>query len=229
MRSFACVQYLALSASLLAPGIAHAVRPMVADDASILGPGQCTLESWMDRHPGTNQYWAVPHCGAGNWEFAAGLGELLPTQPSPVSSSVLVQAKTVFRPLAPNGWAAGLVLADQVARGTGLTGNLFLNVPVSFSLMDDNVRIHLNGGWLRQRGVRNGPTWAAGGEWAVTPRFGLTLESYGNGPPHLQAGVRYALLSGNLILDAAVGDRLSLSGRDRYFQVGLTLDLAALR
>lgn len=233
MKSIPSVQHLGLAvallvAPLLTPGPAHAGRPLVADDASILGPGQCTLESWTDRHPGSPQYWAVPHCNAGNWELMAGLGELRPTQPSPISSSLLIAGKTVQRPLAPNGWAIGLVLADQIGSGTGLAGNLLVNVPLSFSLLDDKARLHLNGGWLRQRGVRNGLTWAVSGEWSVTPRLGLTLEAYGNGPPQLQAGVRYAVLSGDLVLDAAVGDRLGLGGTDRYYQIGMTINLTAV-
>jgi hypothetical protein len=228
MRTFSSVRHLAIAAWLLAPGLAQGARPMLADDASILGTGQCTVESWIDSHPEARQYWMVPHCRAGDWELSGGLGELRPTQASPASNSALLQAKTVFRPLSPNDWGIGIVLADQAGRGTGPAGNLLLNLPLSFSLLNDKLRIHLNAGWVRQRDVRHGLTWAVGGDWAVNQRLGLTLESYGNGPPQLQAGVRYALLSGNLVLDAALGDRPRLNGKARYFQVGMTLNLAVL-
>jgi hypothetical protein len=223
------VHHVALAACLLAPPPAHAGRPLVADDASLLGPGQCTFETWLEHHPDDHQYWAVPHCRWANWELQAGLGEFRPTIATGAASSWLIAGKTVFRPLARNDWGIGLVLADQVGAGNGATGNLFANVPLSFSLLDDSVRIHLNAGWARQRGGRNGASWAAAGEWSVNDRLGLTFEGYGTGPAYVQAGVRYALQSGGIVLDAAVGDRLSLNGKGRYIALGLTISLAGMR
>jgi hypothetical protein len=223
------LQQVALAACLLAPPLAHAARPMVADDASILGQGQCTVETWLERHPDDHQYWAVPHCGWANWELMAGLGEFRPTIATGSSSSWLIEGKTVFRQLARNDWGIGLVLADQVGGGNGATGNLFANVPLSFSVLDDRARIHLNAGWSRQRGGRNGATWAAGAEWTVNRQLGFTFEAYGTGPAYLQAGVRYALKSSGIVLDAAIGDRLSLNGEARYFALGMTISLTAMR
>lgn len=229
MRPLPRVHQVALAACLLAPPPAHAVRPMVTDDASILDPGQCTVETWLEHHPDDHQYWAVPHCRLADWELIGGLGELRPTIATGASSSWLIAGKTLFRPLARNDWGIGLLLADQIGGGNGLTGNLFVNVPVSFSVLDDRVRIHLNAGWARERGARNGPTWAAGVEWSVNERLGLTFEGYGTGPAYVQAGLRYALQSRSIVVDAAVGDRLSLRGKGRYFALGMTVSLAGMR
>lgn len=202
---------------------------MVTDDASILDPGQCTVETWLEHHPADHQYWAVPHCRWANWELFGGLGELRPTIATGVASSWLMAAKTVFKPLARNDWGIGLVLAGQAGGGNGLTGNLFAHVPLSFSVLDDRMRIHLNAGWARQRGGRNGATWGAGVEWSVDERLGLTFEGYGTGPAYLQAGLRYTLQGRGIIVDAAAGDRLSLRGKGRYFALGMTISLAGLR
>jgi hypothetical protein len=202
---------------------------MVADDASILGPGQCTVEAWLDHHRDDHQYWAVPHCRVGDWELQAGLGELRPAMPSGASPSGLIAGKTVFRQVTRNDWGIGLTLADQVGAGNGVAAVLSANMLLSFSLLDDRVRAHLNAGVIRERGGRHGATWATGAEWTPDRQLGLTFDVYGNGPAYLQAGVRYALQSGGVVLDAAVGDRLNLSGTDRYFSFGMTISLTPPR
>lgn len=218
-----------LAAALLACPFAHAARPMVTDDASIVAPRECQVEAWTDRHPGDIQYWAVPHCNpGGDWELAAGAGELRPT-PAHASTSGLLLAKTVFRPLEPNGWSAGMTLANQFGRGSGLLSNATLNGLLTFSLMDDAVRVHVNAGWLRVREARSGPSWGLGGEWTADPRWSLTLETYGQGSTYAQAGLRYAALSGQVILDAALGDRINLRGKERYLAFGLTFTGLSLR
>lgn len=229
MTSLPRVQQFALAACLLAPPPSHAVRPMVTDDASILDPGQCSLEAWLEHHRTDHQYWAVPHCRWADWELIAGPAELRPTTATGVSPTWLIAAKTLFRPLKRNDWGIGLVLADQAGGGNGPTGKLFANVPLSFSVLDDRLRIHLNAGWARQRAGRSGATWAAGAEWSADGQLALTLEGYGNGPAYLQAGMRYAWQDRGIVVDAAVGDRLSLRGKDRYFALGVTISLTGER
>jgi hypothetical protein len=218
----------ALAGALLAGGAAHAGRPMVADDAAIVPAGECQVEAWREHHPGNTQYWAAPHCNfGGNWELIAGAGSLDPG-PSRGSTGALLAAKTVFRELKPNDWALGLSLADQVAPG-GAGSTVAISVPLTLSLLDDRLHIDLNGGWMHQRRFRTGATWAAGAEWSASDRIGLTLETYGFGRAYAQAGLRVVTLDGKVVLDAALGDRLALSGKERYFALGLTISGLALR
>jgi hypothetical protein len=215
-------------AGLLGCEFAYAARPMVADDATILAAGQCQVEAWREHHPGQTQYWAASHCNFGTgWEYVAGLGELDP-DPGHHSAGGLLIAKTVFRQLKPDDWAFGLSLSDQVAPG-GPFSKLVLNVPVTISMLRDRLRIDINAGWMRQRGFRTGATWALGGEWTATNTLGLTLEAYGIGHAYAQAGLRYAAVPARLVLDAAIGDRISLHGRERYFALGLTVSGLGLR
>jgi hypothetical protein len=217
-----------VAGGLLACGAAQAARPMFADDATILGAGQCQVEAWREQHPGDTEYWAAPHCNVGTgWEFVVGLGSLDPEPNHRAAGGVLV-GKTVFRRLAKNDWAIGLSLSDQIVHG-GAFANIAANVPVTVSIFDDRVRIDINAGWMHQRDFRTGATWALGAEWTATQTVGLTLEAYGIGRAYAQAGLRYATLSGRLVLDAAIGDRISLSGKERYVAFGLTLNGLSLR
>ena len=86
---------------------AYAARPLVVDDASILDPHHCQLEAWTQHAPAQTEYWAVPACNVGgHWELAAGLGRIGPDGGGHGYRSGVLQAKTVFRPLATTGASA---------------------------------------------------------------------------------------------------------------------------
>ena len=62
-----------LSVSLL--NQAHAARPMLTDDARIVDPKACQLESWVRDSKHTTEYWALPACNVGeNTEITIGGG-----------------------------------------------------------------------------------------------------------------------------------------------------------
>jgi hypothetical protein len=213
----------ALAIVLLAARPAFGGRPLVADDALILTPRECQVEAWSERHSGEAQYWVAPHCNpGGDWELVAGAGAV-----GGAAASVL-EGKTVFRTLTVNGWAVGMVVAGRtLARSAPVWS---INVPVSVSLYDDALRIHVNAGWVRQHGARSGASWALAGEWSVNRSLGLTLETYGYGATYAQAGLRYALRGTGVTLDAALGERLALHGdKTRYLAFGLTFAPSAMR
>jgi hypothetical protein len=214
-------------AALFACTCAEATRPMVVDDASITGPGNCQVESWTQRIPGRTEYWVMPACNVGGtWELAAGIGRIGPDGPAAAFRSGIVQAKTVFRPLQTNDWGVGLTIANQFRPGESAAGDLSVLVPVSVSLLDDRVLVHANAGWLRTRvDGRNDGFWATGAEWAARPRLTLTLEAYGTGHGHAftQVGVRYTLVPDRVAVDAGVGSRMGRPGAERYMTIGLTL------
>lgn len=204
---------------------------MVVDDASITNPGDCQVESWTQRTASQTEYWTLPACNvAGTWELAAGLGRVGPDLDGAYRAGV-VQAKTVFRPLEKNSWGIGLTIADQFRQGTGAAGDLSILIPVSVSLLDDQVLVHANAGWLRAHdsGQHDG-FWATGVEWTVRPRLTLTLETYGTGRGHgfAQAGARLTVVPDRVSLDAGIGSRLGRIGTERYFTLGLTFAGAAL-
>jgi hypothetical protein len=226
LSSFSRIAFGALLLGAICCAPADAARPMVTDDASIVAPGDCQLEAWTQHTSGQNEYWAVPACNPyGNWELSAGAGRIVPRDDTGGYVEKMLQAKTLFRPVTPNGWGIGLTVANT-SRGDAFSGDLSVLVPLSFSLLDDKVLIHLNAGVLRERlsAHRTGSQWAGGTEWAATHDLALTLEAYGTqqGHNYAQTGLRFTVIPDRLDLDMGVGERINAHGEERYYTFGLT-------
>jgi hypothetical protein len=203
---------------------AFAARPLVADDAGILDPGQCQLESFIFHDRQHTEYWAVPACNfAGGWELAAGVAhthtDLDRRHPA------LLQAKTLLRKPDNDGWSLGLVLANQFRPAHGVAGDWTINLPLTVELDGDRLMVHANAGWLHPRGAGGRRNWAVGVEKAVGERAAVTADVYGSprGPSFVQLGWRYTVLPGRADIDFGVGDRAGLRGKERYYTMGLTL------
>jgi hypothetical protein len=204
----------AACAYLFAALPAHAGRPMTVDDAAIVAPGQCQLETYAQRADSAREYWATPACNVGGtWELAAGAGWA--EDDVRTSHFGRLQAKTVFKPLEAGGWGVGLVLADQFRAGRGMDGDISANVPLSFSLRDDSVLLHLNAGVVRALATRStDATWGIGAEFKLNPRNSLTAEAFGqqrNGSRY-QFGFAHQLIPDHLQIDATWGNRLVARG-----------------
>ena len=53
--------------------VAQAARPMLTDDARIVDPKSCQLESWVRDSKHMTEYWALPACNvAENTELTIG-------------------------------------------------------------------------------------------------------------------------------------------------------------
>lgn len=221
---------------LLALGVcahAQAGRPMVVDDAVLTTPEHCQVESWVQHSAGQLDRWAVPACNlGGQWEIAAGVGQVSLDRPGAAYRLGLLQAKTVFHALERNGWGIGLTTAYQFRQGEGRAGDVSVLVPVSVSLLDDKVLVHMNGGWTHARSTGRGDGFAAAGaEWALQPVLSLTLEAYGTRRSHAfaQVGMSYTVIPDRIALDAGIGRRIGHAGAERYVTAGLTLTSPALR
>ena len=76
-----------------------AARPMITDDARIIDPQSCQVESWVKSSKDSEEYWALPACNPlGFFELTLG-GSKIHSQDPTDSSGRVVQAKTVFREL----------------------------------------------------------------------------------------------------------------------------------
>ena len=205
---------------------AFAARPLITDDARVVDAKACQLETWVRRTPDSTEYWALPACNpTGNVEIAFGAAltrELGATR----TSDVQTQVKTVFRKLEPNGWAYGLVVGHlrQPDDPRSFGANLYGYVPVSFSLADDRVVVHVNAGAARppERSSHR-PTWGVGTEIKLTEKAFLLSEVFSQtgGRPLFQAGVRYWIVPERLQVDATYGDRLGSSRGERWFSIGM--------
>ena len=200
---------------------AHAGRPMTVDDAAIVAPGQCQLETYALREDKHTEYWATPACNAGGaWELAAAGSWGGDTHYG------RLQAKTVFKPLEADGWGTGLVLADQFSTGRGMDGDLSANVPLSVSLRGDTVLVHFNAGVVRTQATRStDATWGAGAEFKLDERNSLTAEVFGQqrAGSRYQFGFAHALIPDRVQVDTSWSRRLARGASETVVALGLVL------
>ncbi len=203
---------------------AQAARPMITDDARVVDAKTCQVESWAKKNTGSGELWAIPSCNiTGNLELALGGAQLRAGGEGQWQDS-LVQAKTLFKTLSPNGWAVGLAGGVLRHHLTG-TQDPYAYVPASFSFQDDRFVAHTNLGWLRDGATgKNRLTWGLGSETQLLPRGYLVAETFGQdqGKPYVQLGWRYWVVQDRVQIDTTVGQRAGQSD-SRWVSIGLRL------
>jgi hypothetical protein len=226
-RIFALTAFAVLG-HLAASPHAHAGRPMTTEDARILDPKACQVESWTRSTRDSTEYWLVPACNPfGPFELAYG-GALSHEDGSGTAfTDNVVQVKTVVRPLEANGWGWGIsVGTDRHLHrdgGNGWPGDAYANVPVSFSFRDDEIVMHVNAGFVRRRELhRDFATWGLGSEIRVRDGLLVLPEVFGNdrGRPFYQLGLRYWVVKDWFEIDGTVGNRLTGETSGRSFSIG---------
>jgi hypothetical protein len=223
LRALACL------AALAAPP-AHAARPMITDDARIVDPRACQVETWVRRNEDhSTEYWAIPACNlTGNLELALG-GARTRENGETHTTDVIMQGKTLFKPLETNGWGIGLAvgrLSHPDEPSKSFARNLYGYVPVSVSFADDLAVLHLNAGVLRPSGQdHHRATWGVGSEIRLHPKLFFIPEVFQQeaGRPQFQAGFRIWIVPQRFQIDTTYGDRLGGGGDKRWFSIGMRL------
>jgi hypothetical protein len=218
-----------LAGVLVCSAETYAARPLVTDDARVVAPKACQLETWVRRNRESTEYWALPACNpTGNLEITFG-GALTRELGATHVSDLQIQGKTIFRKLETDNWGIGLAVGHlshpQIRPRRDLVDNLYGYVPASFSFGGDAFVLHTNAGVVRPDDEsRHRITWGVGSEIRLHPRFYLIPEIFSQtaGRPHYQAGLRYWLIPERVQIDATYGDRLG-SGGERWFSIGLRL------
>lgn len=220
--------------TLLLPAIAavpaFAARPMITDDARTVDAKACQVETWVKKNRDSTEYWALPACNfTGNLELTLG-GALGRDDAGTRTTDVVLQGKTLFRTLEPNGWSVGLAFGNvrhpAIRTNANLIGDLYAYVPASFSFRDDRVILHTNLGWLHEKDAgRHRATWGLGSETQLSGRTWLIAEAFGQnrGNPFYQVGVRHWLVPDRVQIDTTFGNRAGSSGEERWFSLGLRL------
>jgi hypothetical protein len=81
---------------------AEAARPMLTDDARIVDPKSCQLESWVRDSKYITESWALPACNVGeNLELTIG-GSLESESGHSSFANELYQIKSIIQPIALN-------------------------------------------------------------------------------------------------------------------------------
>src|SRR5690349_1163751 len=221
MPAAADARTLALAAlasfSSLLPEDALAARPMVTDDARVVDPKACQVESWMKFNRGSTEYWALPACNPfGFFELTYGGARIHDDSAGSAFTDNILQVKTIARPLEANGWGWGIAAGTDRhlhrEGANGWPGDWYMYVPVSASFRDDGIVMHLNAGVTRHRDLdRSIVTWGLGSEIKLRDDLFFIPESFGNdrGRPFYQLGLRYWIVKDRLQTDATFGNRLT--------------------
>lgn len=198
-----------------AAGGHHAV-----DDAALLEPGRCQLESWADREQGGARtlLHAGPACRVGPVELGLNVDRV---RLGGTGTSTTTGAQIKWALSLRDGWSAGVVFGlatqDHAPRFSGST----LVVPVTWQTTE-TLLTHFNAG----RDFRNGqPDTNRAGvalEWAALPAWSFVAERFRESGANLwRAGVRWSLSPKvNLDLSRARGTEV---GSPAWWTLGLTL------
>jgi hypothetical protein len=221
----------ALLAALLAAvsGAAQAARPLITDDARIVDPKSCQVESWVRRDFGYTEYWALPGCNPmGNLEITVGGARMTEDRRNRMTDLV-VQGKTLVKPFEEGGWGVGLAFgAVHKARieGTSPFGDPYGYIPFTTSLPGTDALLHLNVGGARHQGDhRTVTTWGAALEKPVNERVSAIAEVFSENrdKASYQVGARFWIVKDRVQVDSTYGNRGSGSREDRWFSIGLRL------
>jgi hypothetical protein len=214
---------------------AHAARPMVTDDANIVDPLSCQLESWVKTSQVSLERWAVPGCNfAWDTEISVG-GNAQNAKVEGDSQFWLIQAKKRWKKLEPNSWGLSTALgrvSERPGRSQQLSSeslapssaqDTYLNVPITWALASDRF-VHLNLGWIHHERLRvSHPTWGLGGEYGLTPRTFAIGEVFGESGAQskTQMGLRYWVSPQKLQLDTTYGQPVRGGKEERWISIGL--------
>ncbi len=215
--------------ALLAPA-AYAARPMITDDARIVDPKACQVESWVRRTRNSTEFWALPACNpTGAFELTFG-GARTRMEGSNAFTDHVIQVKTLLRPIDERGPGVGFALGTtrhpHRDRATGWPGDTYFYVPVSVPVRGEDWVVHLNAGAVRRRDEsRTVTTWGIGNEIRLRHDLFFIPEvfSLDRGRPFYQAGLRYWLVQDRVQFDATFGNRVVSNTQERWISLGIRL------
>lgn len=224
-----CAVTIWLAGSFASP-TAHAARPMITDDARIVNAKSCQLETWVKSNRDGTEYWALPACNfTGNLELTLG-GARGKGDTGTQTTNVVLQGKTLFKTLEPNGWSWGLAVGNvrhpAIHSDRNLIGDLYAYVPASSSFRDDRFVLHTNLGWLHEKeSKRHRMTWGVGSETQLGEHTWLIAEAFGQnqGKPFYQVGFRHWIVPNHVQIDTIYGNRVGSNTDEQWLSIGLRL------
>jgi hypothetical protein len=192
------------------PLAAEAARPFITDDARIVDPGHCQLETFAKRQSAYtgSEAWFLPACNPFGPELTLGRNRI------EGEDNTIVQAKFLLKPLETNrsGYALSL--------GT-FGGDPYINAIASVSFLDDRTVLHANLG--ASHGSEDRGTWGVGLEQLLSaPRWYGIVESFGQrgDKPTMHFGLRFWVVPNRFQIDATHGHQ-SANPEKRFNTVGL--------
>ena len=208
--------------------VAQAARPMMTDDARIVDPKSCQLESWVRDSKHITEYWAQPGCNVGeNAEITIG-GSLEGENGHSSFANEIYQIKSIIRPIDINQTGYSIVLGN--ARDPKRTMNKviqdwYLNVPISYPY-NDRLVIHTNLGVTHLTEERTEKiNWGLSSEYNYNERVDLISEVFNqsSSSTYFQFGLRYWLIKNRAQIDTTYMNSFNHINEDQSFSVGLRL------
>lgn len=185
----------------------------VVDDAVIVAPGECQVESWAAGGGNGDRTFVVsPAC-----TLAALPAVEFAFQPQRVrvdgswTTELGGQAKIGVLPMDRFGIGVAPTIGVSHDASIDRTSRYFFNLPMTVAPLD-RLKVNLNTGWLREATPRQDfLTWGAGAEWMIAPPIMLIGEVFGRdkGRSGWQAGPRLSPFGEVLDLDLIVGRDLT--------------------
>jgi hypothetical protein len=197
---------------------AHAARPFNTDDARVVDPGGCQVETFYKKQETYSgaEFWFLPACNPGNVELTLGGNRI------EGDNSLILQAKVLMKPLQTNG------IGFAGSMGV-FGGDPYVNGIMSISFLDDRAVVHANLGMIQDNEANTTRgTWGLGLEALLfAPRLYGILESYGErgDKPTLHYGVRFWVVPNRFQIDATHGQQNAsdTAPERRFNSVGLRI------
>jgi len=208
--------------------VAHAARPMMTDDARIVDPKSCQLESWVRDSKNMTEYWAQPGCNVGeNTEITIG-GSLEGENGHSSYANEIYQIKSIIRPIDINQTGYSIVLGnarDPKRAMNKVIQDWYLNMPMSYPC-NDRLVIHTNLGVTHLTDEhKEKMNWGLSTEYNYNERVDLISEIFNqsSNSTYFQFGLRYWLIKNRAQIDTIYMNSFNHIGEDQSFSIGLRL------
>lgn len=216
---------------IIAATAARAGQPLVTDDASIVAPKTCQVETWVSASDDSHDYWAQPACNfTGNLEFSVGLARSRPDA-GDASSTIQFQAKSLF-PRTDKAWsfgvAAGLAKDTGAPHGSSAFQTYYARGLASWYPRKD-IEVDLN---LGAANVYGSGTFALAGaavQYAIVTNLQLLAEAFRDEPGRgkYQVGMRYVAIPNRFEAYVSYGNRFGGPSNQWSTIVGIRLQSPA--
>lgn len=211
----------------------HAGQPLATDDAAVVAPKTCQLETWSEFEHDGREYWAQPACNfGGNLELSVGAARAHP-QAGAQSTVVQLQAKTVLSPRGDGDWSFGVSgggARDTVAsHGNSSFQTYYARALASWYPRSD-IEIDLNVGAANVYGSGSFALAGVATQYSIVPDLQLLAEIFRDEPGHgkYQAALRYIVVPDRFETFISYGNRFN-DGRGAWSAIaGIRLQTAPL-
>ena len=208
--------------------LSYAARPMLTDDARIVDPKSCQLESWIRDSKHITEYWALPACNVSeNLEVTIG-GSLEGESGHSSFANELYQMKSIIQPIAINQTGYSIVLGngrDPKRTMNKVIQDWYLNVPISYPY-NDRLVIHTNLGVTHLTDEKTEKmNWGLSSEYNYNEHIDLISEVFNqsSNSTYFQFGLRYWLIKNRAQIDTTYMNSFNHIGEDQSFSIGLRL------